>query len=102
MEHFDLPFPHSTEYSASDKAQTQHVTTLPVRLSRYRNAAINGASNASQRWLEHVGSEAAWVVSLGLGSQPGHLVSWAFPECPPNLTEKLAEVMESMAYWDGM
>lgn len=95
------PFQYSEPLQPVAAIPGHFQSTIPVRVSKFSESIKEEAEKARETLPSKTGFDIQGFASHGTITPRGHMVSWAFPECPPSWITFIAEVAEFGVVFDG-
>lgn len=95
------PFQYSEALEHKTLRPERFQSAIPVRVSKFSYSIEEAAEKARETLVTKLGISSETLASSGTTTPHGHVVSWAFPECPPSWIPFLTEMTEFAIVFDG-
>ncbi|KAJ5108609.1 Geranylgeranyl pyrophosphate synthase [Penicillium angulare] len=96
------PFLYSEPLVPIVSVPERFYSSIPVRVSKYSDSIQEAAEKAREDLVKKLGVSTASLAANGTITQHGHVVSWAFPECPSSWISFLTELIEFGVIFDDL
>lgn len=96
------PFQFSEPFQPIGIPEGRFQSTLPIRVSTFADQFREEAKQAQEILAQRLGVNSKIFARSDTITPNGHVLSWAFPECPPSWISTATELIELVIYLDGM